>query len=52
VVYIPKAGTKDPEQPLSYRPISLTSFLLKTNGKVDRPAYKVDVPSKAKEPSS
>jgi hypothetical protein len=29
VVYIPKAGTKDPEQPKSYRPISLTSFLLK-----------------------
>jgi hypothetical protein len=29
-VYIPKAGTKDPEQPKSYRPISLTSFFLKT----------------------
>jgi Reverse transcriptase (RNA-dependent DNA polymerase) len=29
MVYIPKAG-KDPEQPKSYRPISLTSFLLKT----------------------
>jgi Reverse transcriptase (RNA-dependent DNA polymerase) len=29
VVYIPKAG-KDSEQPKSYRPISLTSFLLKT----------------------
>jgi Reverse transcriptase (RNA-dependent DNA polymerase) len=26
---IPKAGTKDPEQPKSFRPISLTSFLLK-----------------------
>jgi Reverse transcriptase (RNA-dependent DNA polymerase) len=29
VFYIPKAGTKDPGQPKSYRTISLTSFLLK-----------------------
>jgi Reverse transcriptase (RNA-dependent DNA polymerase) len=34
VAYIPKAGTKDPEQPKSYRPISLTSFLLKTMEKL------------------
>jgi hypothetical protein len=27
VVYIPKAGTKDSEQPKSYRPTSPTSFL-------------------------
>jgi Reverse transcriptase (RNA-dependent DNA polymerase) len=30
VVYIPKAAGKDPERPKSYRPISFTSFLLKT----------------------
>jgi hypothetical protein len=30
VLYIPKAGTQNPEQPKSYRPISLTSFLLKS----------------------
>jgi ribonuclease HI len=30
VVFIPKAGRRDAEQPKSYRPISLTSFLLKT----------------------
>jgi hypothetical protein len=34
VVYIPKAGTKDLEQPKSYRLISLTSFLLKTKEKL------------------
>lgn len=34
VVFIPKAGKKDPEQPKSYRPISLTSFLLKTMEKL------------------
>jgi Reverse transcriptase (RNA-dependent DNA polymerase) len=34
VVYIPKAGKKDPEQPKSYRPISLTSFILKTMEKL------------------
>jgi Reverse transcriptase (RNA-dependent DNA polymerase) len=34
MVYIPKAGTKDPEQPKSYRFISLTSFLLKTMKKL------------------
>jgi Reverse transcriptase (RNA-dependent DNA polymerase) len=34
VVYIPKAGTKDPEQPKSYRPISLTTFLPKTMEKL------------------
>jgi Reverse transcriptase (RNA-dependent DNA polymerase) len=33
VVYIAKAG-KDPEQPILYRPISLTSFLLKTPEKL------------------
>jgi hypothetical protein len=34
MVYIPKAGTKDPEQPKSYKPISLTYFLLKTMEKL------------------
>jgi Reverse transcriptase (RNA-dependent DNA polymerase) len=34
VVYIPKAGTKDPEQFKSYTHISLTSFLLKTMEKL------------------
>jgi hypothetical protein len=34
VVFIPKAETKDPEQHKSYRPISLTSFLLKTMEKL------------------
>jgi Reverse transcriptase (RNA-dependent DNA polymerase) len=34
VVYIPKAGTKYPEQPKSYRPISLTSLLSKTMEKL------------------
>jgi hypothetical protein len=47
VVYIPKAETKDSEQPKLYRPISLTSFLLKTMDKADIPAHKVVVPSKA-----
>jgi hypothetical protein len=28
VVYIPKAGEKDPEQPKSFRPINLTSFII------------------------
>lgn len=34
VVFIPKAGKKDTNDPKSYRPISLTSFLLKTLEKV------------------
>jgi ribonuclease HI len=34
IVFIPKAGKRDPEQPKSYRPISLTSFLLKTMEKL------------------
>lgn len=34
VTYIPKAGTQTRSQPKSYRPISLTSFLLKTMEKV------------------
>lgn len=33
VIFIPKAGKKDYSQPKSFRPISLTSFLLKTMGK-------------------
>ena len=33
VVFIPKAG-KNPEEPKSYRPINLTSFLLKTMEKI------------------
>ena len=34
VVFIPKMGKKDTNNPKSYRPISLTSFLLKTLEKV------------------
>ena len=34
VVFIPKVGKKDTNDPKSYRPISLTSFLLKTLEKV------------------
>jgi hypothetical protein len=34
VVFIPKAGKRDTEQPKSYRPISLSSFLLKTMEKL------------------
>lgn len=34
VVFIPKVGGKDPTQAKSYRPISLTSFLLKTQEKL------------------
>lgn len=34
VVFIPKAGKRNSEEPKSYRPISLTSFLLKTMEKV------------------
>ncbi|XP_055714430.1 uncharacterized protein LOC129808685 [Phlebotomus papatasi] len=34
VVFIPKGGGKDPSSPKSYRPISLTSFLLKCMEKV------------------
>lgn len=34
VIFIPKGGDKDKSQPKSYRPISLTSFLLKTMEKV------------------
>jgi hypothetical protein len=34
VVYVPKAWTKDPKQPKSYRPISLIPFLLKTMEKL------------------
>lgn len=34
VRFIPKAGDRDRSQPKSYRPISLTSFLLKTMEKV------------------
>jgi hypothetical protein len=34
VVYILKAGTKDPEQRISYRPISLTTFFSKTMEKL------------------
>jgi hypothetical protein len=34
VEFITKAGKKDPKQPKSYRPISLTSFLLKTMEKL------------------
>jgi hypothetical protein len=34
VVYITKARTKDPEQPKSYRPISLTSFPMRTMEKL------------------
>jgi ribonuclease HI len=34
VVFIPKAGKRDTEQPKSFRPISLSSFLLKTMEKL------------------
>jgi ribonuclease HI len=34
VTYIPKAGNRDSENPKSYRPISLSSFLLKTMEKI------------------
>jgi ribonuclease HI len=34
VVFIPKAGGRDAEQPKSYRPISLTSVILKTMEKL------------------
>lgn len=34
VIFIPKAGKKDYSQPKSFRPISLSSFLLKTMEKV------------------
>jgi hypothetical protein len=34
VVYIPKQGNRDKTDPKSYRPISLTSFLLKAMEKV------------------